>query len=63
MTEKDASIRNFFGECTYVGCYGLNCILIHFQNKLYMMNIVEFLPSFVGSYCQNNKLALKKVKR
>ena len=60
--EKNAEIRLFFGECSYVGCYGLNHVLLHFQNKLYMVNILPFIPAFVAAYCQTNKLTIKKVK-
>ena len=26
---RDSEVRNFFLECSYVGCFGLNYILIH----------------------------------
>ena len=58
---RDTDVKNFFSEITYVGCFGLRYILIHQENKLHMLDIIEFLPSFLIPFSVSNAFPLKKV--
>lgn len=52
------SLRKFFQEITYVGCFNLNYIFVHMVDRLYMMNVLPFLESFVREWLAgpNNRL-------
>ena len=62
-TEKNLSqnIRKFFQCVSYVGCFNLSHIFVHMDNRLYMMNIVPCLESFVREWLQNNPLLIHEI--
>lgn len=55
---RTENTKKFFQEITYVGCFNLNYIFVHMVDRLYMMNVLPFLESFVREWLasQNNRL-------
>lgn len=44
-----------------MGCFNLNFIFVHLENRLYLMNLLPFLESFMREWLKSNTLVIQDV--
>ena len=53
--------KKFFQHVSYVGCFNLNYIFIQIDTRLYCMNVVPCLESFVREWLRGNSLVIHEI--
>lgn len=63
--EKDQllpqNIKKFFQCVSYVGCFNLNYIFIHIEDRLYLMNVLPCLQAYIREWLQSNTLIVNQI--